>query len=405
MAVALFAACSDDDTKQEGADPFLPVSGLEIPTQQLAGTEVTIYGKGFDKDCRIVLQLNGGEQFDTEIVSVEVDRVVFRMGNLQAGFYIVILRQGDKAYRIGGMNLYTEGLEPEDIEAYGIGGENGLELYPVSVSKKAKGEKLATIAKGEYDYYGGLVIGQVYYYATFVVRWSDATGFLRSHREFSVGSYDFSTGEQKLLFENIQGFVAMGNIGGKLCIIRKEGELYSLQQMQPDGAFVELNHCPAGGGDLISVNDGVFVYDPVADAIIMGVYDMSKDTQKLAWRLGMNSRELTTVGGTSDILYHFVNCAGDIYVTAERVIDQDAEESEAYIFKPADPVNWQFSTVSYLNTFKNSSFSAPCYDSSREVIYGMDENETVVTYDIRKKQLTGGKWVNSGLYAVFVLND
>lgn len=405
FAVALFAGCSDDENKAGGADPFLPVSGLEIPTQQLAGGEITILGKGFDKECSIVLQLNGGEQFDTEIVEVATDRVVFRTADLQAGFYIVILKQNDKTYRIGGMNLYKEGLEPEDIEAYGVGSDNGLALYPVSVSKKTKGERLVTIGAAEYDYYGGLVIGQVYYYATYAIRWSDASGFLRSHREFNVGSYDFATGEQRLLFENIRGFVAMGNIDGKFCVIRSDGDLYSLQQQQADDSFTELISCPAGGGELITVNDGIFVYDPVADAIVMGVYDMSKDTQKIAWRLHLNDRELATIGGTSDILYHFVDCGGNIYATAERVLDQDAEESEAYIFRLANPTDWQFSTVPLLNTFKNTSFSAPCYHSSKGVIYGMDENETVVTYDVQKNQFVGGKWVNSGLYGLFVLND
>lgn len=79
LAVVSFAACSDDkEDPIDDTDPFLPIAQLEIPKQQLVGTDITVYGKGFDAECSILLQLNGGDTFSTEIVEVSGDSVVFR---------------------------------------------------------------------------------------------------------------------------------------------------------------------------------------------------------------------------------------------------------------------------------------------------------------------------------------
>ena len=403
LAVVFFTACSDEENSVDNTDPFLPVAELDIPKQQLAGSEVTIYGKGFEQNCSIVLQLNGGAQFTVEMVEVREDRVVFKTGDLDAGFYVVILKQVDKSYRIGGLNLYKDELEPEDIEAYGIVAENGLDLYPVSVSKKIKGEKLFSLGSADHEYYGGVVIGEVYYYATYIVQWQEGTS--KTWREFTIGYYDFRTGTQHLLQENMKGLVAMGNIEDEFYMIRRVDELYCLMKATDDGSFIEVSRFAAGGGELITINDGVFMYDKTRNMLVMGVYDMSKETQKLAWKLPLDYPELSTLGGTSDIQYHFVDCGGMIYVTGERVVDNDTGETEAYVFKPDDPTNWQFSSVSLLNKFKNAAFTAPSYNKEKEVIYGIDDNETVITYDVQKNQLVGGKWVNSGLYGLFVLND
>lgn len=123
LAVVYLTACSDDkDAPVVDTDPFLPVTQLEIPKRQLVGTDITICGKGFDAECSVFLQLNGGDTFSAEIVEVGGDSLVLRpSGELEAGFYIIILKKGDKQYRIGGINLYSDSLNLKDMEAYAVG--------------------------------------------------------------------------------------------------------------------------------------------------------------------------------------------------------------------------------------------------------------------------------------------
>ena len=74
---------------------------------------------------------------------------------MEAGFYIIILKKGDKQYRIGGINLYSDSLNLKDMEAYAVGkSSDGLGFYPVSVSKQLKGELLFSIGGAESEFYG-----------------------------------------------------------------------------------------------------------------------------------------------------------------------------------------------------------------------------------------------------------
>ena len=34
-----------------------------------------------------------------------------------------------------------------------------------------------------------------------------------------------------------------------------------------------------------------------------------------------------------------------------------------------------------------------------------EDDQTINTYDIQKEQLTGGKWVNSSIYGLFIFNN
>lgn len=122
LAVVSFAACSDDkEDPIDDTDPFLPIAQLEIPKQQLVGTDITVYGKGFDAECSILLQLNGGDTFSTEIVEVSGDSVVFRpLEELETRFLYYHPAKGGKQYRIGGINLYSDTLGEDDMEAYAV---------------------------------------------------------------------------------------------------------------------------------------------------------------------------------------------------------------------------------------------------------------------------------------------
>ena len=104
--------------------------------------------------------------------------------------------------------------------------------------------------------------------------------------------------------------------------------------------------------------------------------------------------------------YYFVKAADGIYVTGYRNIagEDEDEHYEAYVFKPDDPANWSFNTQDK-QVFDNATMTNPVYDAARNVIYALNENETVVTYDLAAQALTGGIWVNSGLYGIIPINQ
>lgn len=104
------------------------------------------------------------------------------------------------------------------------------------------------------------------------------------------------------------------------------------------------------------------------------------------------------------MFYHLVDCSGEVYVTAEKTVDREEGETDVYIFKLGNISDWQFSDTDCLSEFRNAKFSSPYYDTGREVIYGLDDNETVITYDIKSHRLVGDKWVNSGLSALFTVD-
>lgn len=55
------------------------------------------------------------------------------------------------------------------MEAYAVAkNTNGFGFYPVSVSKQLKGELLFNFGNNSSEYYGGLIIGQTFYHASFV---------------------------------------------------------------------------------------------------------------------------------------------------------------------------------------------------------------------------------------------
>ena len=415
VAVAFFAACSDDDDPVAAADPYLPIASLEIPTQQLSGTDITIRGTGFAEGCVIVLQQNKGGQYATEIVEQAADYVVVRPTEpLEAGFYIVILRQNEREYRIGGLNIYVDELTDDDIEIYAIGDDGtGLGLFPASTTLQIRGDKMLAL-DSDAEYYGSLTIGSTIYYATFITEWryieiGGSLSPMSTYNLHSVGGYDMETGEQQTVFTDRQ-MVAMGEIDGSLCVIFYNADAtpqtYSLQRW--NGAdFEEIKTFPAGGGDLLEINGGTFVHDEASNTLLMGMRNLAGDTESAAWCLDLDDGlELEKIGGTSDVNYYFVKAADGIYVTGYRNIagEDEDEHYEAYVFKPDDPANWSFNTQGK-QVFDNATMTNPVYDAARNVIYALNENETVVTYDLAAQALTGGIWVNSGLYGIIPINQ
>ena len=134
--LVVWAACSDNGNPLEEANPFSPLTDLSIPVRAGVETEITLRGKGFTSDCEIWLQLNGGDKMQAHIVKVDDSGLTFTATEANSGFYAVILVQGGKEYRIGGINLIANDLEPEQVEVYAVRGELAPVVYPVSVTGK-----------------------------------------------------------------------------------------------------------------------------------------------------------------------------------------------------------------------------------------------------------------------------
>ncbi|MEG2790198.1 MAG: hypothetical protein RSA98_01230, partial [Odoribacter sp.] len=67
------------------------------------------------------------------------------------------------------------------------------------------------------------------------------------------------------------------------------------------------------------------------------------------------------------------------------------------------PTQWLFSELTPEVILSNVAFSSPVYLQQKKVVYAIDDRETILTYDVQSKRLTGGKWVNSGMVGLFVL--
>lgn len=135
--IAGLVSCSDDGNEADTPDPFLPVTGLEIPQQQQIDTIVRLQGKGFREGCGIRLQVNGSEEaYDVEVVEVTGESLAFSTAGLKPGFYIVLLLQNEHTYRIGAINLVSDFLNSDDIDAIGVVGEESPKIYTISVAKK-----------------------------------------------------------------------------------------------------------------------------------------------------------------------------------------------------------------------------------------------------------------------------
>lgn len=400
---AAFASCSDDETKTEETDPFLPVTALEIPKKQLLGEEITLRGKGFASDCKIQLQLNGGDIFDTEIVTASGDSVVIKTPELKSGFYIVLLTQGGETYRIGAINLVAESLQMDDIEALGVVGEEGFNVYPVSISNKLKGDRLFSSQMG-HVFYGGVIHQGIWYYATYYIKEIQEGYHVWTERHFVVYAYDPTAGTNEVLIEDIQSYVAMGVIDGELCIFTYDDNNCYIEKLE-NGVFNRMITFPNAVGitEKIVINDGIFLQDVLHNALIMAGYDMTGNTRKFVWAVSLSDLQVKEVGNALSTIFHLVNCEGKFYAFAENA-DGDGV-TDISVVRLQDPTDWVFDNLTPEAVMKKSAFNAPVYDKKKKVIYGIDDGETVVTYDIATKQIVGGKWVKSGLISLFLLNQ
>ena len=404
--LAVLAACSDKEAETEYIDPYLPVTDLKIPARQLVESEVTLRGKGFAQDCKIRMQLNGGETYETEIVSVAADSVVFRTTGLPDGFYILLLDQDGKTYRIGGINLEYDRLDMKDHDAYGVMFATNSRFCPVSLKRKIVGDPLFVI-NGR-DYYGGVLSDGVLYYADFRLDWEEVyPNQWRWSRSFTVTAYDLKRGTEKILAKDIEGFQAIGMIRGKVNIFYYDTEgLFHLKEWTGN-TFREVLSFPNTVSDKnILMHNGTFLFDEARNTVIMTGWDMTGDTRKFVWTFNLDNPEIRETGGASDTGFYLVDCEGTVYAFGIQPRSSgDDSVNDTYVLRLDDPTDWQFPELTPEAVFKNIDFSAPVYDKKKKVIYGLSTGRnggTVVTYDPQSKQLVGGKWVDTRLEQLIV---
>lgn len=392
--LAVFAACSEEEAKTEYIDPFLPVTDLQIPTRELTESEITLHGRGFEKDCKIRMQLQEGEIYETEIVAVVADSIVFRTPGIPDGFYIILLDQNGKTYRIGGINLVIEGLSPEDYDAYGVVGDENSEVYRVSLKKRQKGELLFKMT-GEHTFYGGMVCDGMWYYATYRIEYDE---YWQWKRFFRIMAYDLREETNETMIPDVEGFLAMGIIRGKMHIFRyAEDGLMHLMEWTGSTFRDVLTFPNIVAGKLTVIVDGIFLYDETRNAVVMAGQDMSGDTRKFVWTFTMDNPQIREIGGESSIFFHLVECDGKIYAFGEKMRGEN--NSDTYVLCLDNPTDWLFSEETPEAVFWDVGFSAPVYDKEKNVIYGSDDG-TILTYDPKTKQLTGKKWIGSGIVSL-----
>ena len=119
-----FSACKDDDN--DSTPPPVPVSDVKMPVSAEIGGELTITGKGFTENSKILFRNESGTTEEATVKTItQVDIVVEVPATLEAGEYTVILRQGADEWELKKITLLlkspiTEVVLPKEIEARGL---------------------------------------------------------------------------------------------------------------------------------------------------------------------------------------------------------------------------------------------------------------------------------------------
>lgn len=399
--LAFMFACSDEENGGIEKDPFLPVTGLEIPVKEFVETEIMFKGQGFASDCEIWLQRNGGEAEKVEVVSVTDAGVVIKIPALEAGFYVVVLKQEGKEFRIGGINLNVRDLAERDIEAYGVFGEVGAEIRPLSVSKKVVGQPIFKTKNG-YDFGGIVATSDKIYYSVYTLEWVSEPGKPTvTLLKYDLGVYDFSTKENKeIALARQYEYFAMGIIDDKLhVVLTSDYKLFHLVKLEDDGtetAVMDFDLTALAGRRIIEY-DNVFEFDEASRTILLSGQSLAgADLDQYAWALNMNTGEVKANGGNSLIHGYTVNCGGIFYCFASEGDD----EVNTQVLKLNDPQDWTYNDASLkVASLPKTSFDSPVYSSVSQLIYGMGEDETILIFDPATNSL-GKKWVKSGMLRI-----
>lgn len=405
--LAAFVACSDDKEEMIDYDPFSPVTGIAIPTKENMNAEIAIQGRGFAADCEIWLQLNGGDKVQADIVKVDDKGVAFTVRDIKPGFYIVILKQDDKEYRIGGINLFSQELNETDIEAYAVRGEFAPAVYPISISRKTVGKSLFAMRPGYYLGTLAPAADDKIYYSGFASVYDPEAHSIKM--EYYIEYYDIKTGKQQILpYANVNDYFAMGLIAGELHLLHTaDQKIYTLSKLAADGSetIVQTFDFSVFGKQKLWNETGGFLYAPQQGVLIVCTYTGGEDRTYNTYALEMATGVIRENGKNS--LERFATAIVDnrVYYFCR----QYTESNESYttrILCPADPSDWTLNDPSALiATLKGTDLNLPIYCPEKKLIYGIGEDETVLTFDLVNPAVTPQKWVKSGCSYLFIMDS
>ena len=105
----IFTACSDDENEKGPVQ--VPVTDIKIPTTIKPGEALTISGKGFTEESRIILQ--SVKPLLMERTAVNASGLTIRIPeDFETGVYFIILQQAVNVWEIGRTNVITNLTSP-----------------------------------------------------------------------------------------------------------------------------------------------------------------------------------------------------------------------------------------------------------------------------------------------------
>ncbi len=402
--LVVLAACSDEDHAKEEGFLFTPIAELNIPVRVNVEEEVYIHGKGFAADCEIWLQLNGGDKIQADMVRVDENGVAFTVAVANSGFYVVILVQGGKEYRIGGINLVANDLDPDQIEVYAVRGEMAPVVYPLSVSGKTVGKPLFEMRSG---YYFGASVsteqGKVYY-SGFDSRYDAATQ--TSKMVYYIDYYDTRTQEKGAIpTPRVNEYFAMGLINNELHVLfTSDQENFDLVKLLDNGTSTVVHTFPlaALAGKIWS--DGLtFVHDPQREVLYLNAYLKGENPAGKTYVLDLNTGNAKVMDGGSK-RFSTLMVGNEVYYFCRELMDEDNYITT--LWHPVDPLNWSFNDPGILmGTLEKIEFNSPFYNAEKQVFYGIGEDEVIYTWNPASPAAKPTQWVKTGCEYLFNINS
>lgn len=408
LILSLIIICSCDreqDSEKDRADFW--IEDLQIPSEFKGDGEIVLKGKGFKTNCNLFLQLNGSTETKVSIVSVTDSTLIFNVSGMQPGFYFIWLEQDGQKQRIGAINLRTEKLQPDEIEAYGIYGQTTLDIRPISISKRVVGQPIVTIP-ADYEF-GAVAVenNQRFYYSYFSIEMITNPDGSNSMKPFyKIAYYDINTSESaEVKWTNVKNYFAMGIINQKLhVLITTDNRTYSLMALTKSGEeqLITTFDFSSLGATPIWENDGAFNYHQESQTLLIeGTMGVGVDVRKVALALSVNDKKIYDNGKNSSVSYSSV-VANDVIYYYCRYEQNDLFTTS--VLRINNPFDWNFSDQS-LHEFEieRSALQNPVFDTSKQLIYAVEEEGDVVRYNIQTHTIEGGKWIKAGLSSIFIL--
>ena len=372
----------------------MPITDLQLPTvNPVAGDNVTIAGKGFAQDCKILVKPEGAETaIDATIVEVTDAGITFRVPAELTGKCKVILQQGGKSYELGDVTIE----EAPDVEAtlYGVfADETTNSVCPIDVITQRRGKALFTLDSD----IEGIVAdnhGVVYY---------KAITFVDNKSTYELRYYDIKAGkDSKIDWVGAPKCFSISTDGEKLYALTYDTDSYDicLYSVNRNGDATLLNAYYDNIGEeynRLYSTGGTFLYGE--EYIFVGMrVDMGEFTYhaSLVGELNEDS-DYSDIYGADDMMtsYRYVKTDNEYYVFKNN----EGEDATAgvTVHKFEDEYDWSDSGFNNpVVTTIDNYFVDQIYDPSTGLIYGMfGEGDGILPFDPKTDKVLE-PWMGSG---------